>query len=366
VRRSQDLFDASCPDCDHPWSEHPGASFDASVDNACGECLYEDEHFGLAEVCRAHAPADLTALVGRQPFVVELNGSAHAWETVLGVVRPHASQIDLDLPQNSGWTAQEAAAATLLRSRAGLAEPLERESYTSVARLKVDDDVWAAFAMVVGRAFDAQVLAAGPSGEELLSVADEGSAVIAILTPEEFAALGHALGLDHLAPLPRRLPLAERLKCLLRPGDDTAASPALERLRRRSLPRLAPTVHEDATGMPGRWRLTGTATRQTVEVEDAGFLVVTIKPSGYVLELDDDIEQLVPFLAALDGEPVVEVVASIDGHEVGSWLGYGGEGQLHRRMTRKDRRIAGRPGYRLERRQLNAIDDQPGGAGEAQ
>ena len=40
ARRLRELGD--CPDCRHPWVEHPGTGND--LNGMCGECAYEFEH----------------------------------------------------------------------------------------------------------------------------------------------------------------------------------------------------------------------------------------------------------------------------------------------------------------------------------
>jgi hypothetical protein len=40
ARRLRELGD--CPDCRHPWLEHPGTGND--INGMCSECVYEFEH----------------------------------------------------------------------------------------------------------------------------------------------------------------------------------------------------------------------------------------------------------------------------------------------------------------------------------
>jgi hypothetical protein len=47
-----------CPECGHPWYEHPGSGND--LDGMCGECAYEFEHDqreSPAPGCRLPVPA---------------------------------------------------------------------------------------------------------------------------------------------------------------------------------------------------------------------------------------------------------------------------------------------------------------------
>ena len=47
-----------CPECRHPWSEHPGTEND--LNGMCGECAYEFEHDqreSSAPGCRLLCPA---------------------------------------------------------------------------------------------------------------------------------------------------------------------------------------------------------------------------------------------------------------------------------------------------------------------
>lgn len=56
ARRFRQLGD--CPECRHPWFEHPGTGND--FDGMCGECAYEFEHdqrTSSAPGCRMPCPA---------------------------------------------------------------------------------------------------------------------------------------------------------------------------------------------------------------------------------------------------------------------------------------------------------------------
>ena len=56
VRRLRRLGD--CPECRHPWLEHPGTGNE--LDGMCGECAYEFEHDQrrtAAPGCRLDCPA---------------------------------------------------------------------------------------------------------------------------------------------------------------------------------------------------------------------------------------------------------------------------------------------------------------------
>lgn len=191
-----------CDECGHPWQEHPGAHFDASIDEVCGECAYEDEHEGRTSLCRRHAPADLVRDI-RNAFIVDVAPGTAGWDALLTFVRTYAAEIALDIPETADWPPVAAKAAATLRRRAALKDP-GSSGYTSMPRLGVDDEVWAAFVTLADRSYSATALRSPEGWDPLLDLNDEGTSVVASLTPDEWAILIAELGRGVVRPISRR------------------------------------------------------------------------------------------------------------------------------------------------------------------
>ncbi|GAA4289133.1 hypothetical protein GCM10022262_34940 [Georgenia daeguensis] len=191
-----------CGDCRHPWAEHLGASYDAAVDGSCGECIYEAEHAGRTELCRRRAPDELTR-GSRESFVIDVKPGTPGWPALLRTMRTDAVQVGLDIPESADWSQAEIEAANTLRRRAGIPRSSEAH-YTAIPELATDDEVWSAFEVLAGRAHDAHVLRSSADWDPILDIADEGTSVVATVTPDGFEALVAAVGVDLIRPLPRR------------------------------------------------------------------------------------------------------------------------------------------------------------------
>ena len=207
------LLKDPCGDCRHPWSEHPGADFDATLDGICGECTYEKEHEGRAEMCRLHAPDDVVRDI-RVAFVVNVAPQTPGWDALLRVVRPDAFAISLDIPERDEWSPEAAQAAALLRRKANLKASVGPR-YSSISRLVIDEEVWAAFRVLAGLAYDATVLRSPEGWDPVLDFSDEGTSVVATLTPVRMGRVDRG-GWGRCRPAPERAAplglLAERTK----------------------------------------------------------------------------------------------------------------------------------------------------------
>jgi hypothetical protein len=191
-----------CDHCHHEWQYHVGASYDATALGACDDCLYERDHEGRVELCTRHAPDAVCADV-RCGFVVDVLPGTPEWASVLVWARALAGAIHLDIPEDDGWPSDAREAAATLRRRAGLRAP-EAADYTSVPPLAVDHEVWAAFGMLAHRAYDATVLRSVKGWDRVLDFNDEGTSVVATLTPDEWKTLVDELGAGRVRTLPPR------------------------------------------------------------------------------------------------------------------------------------------------------------------